>query len=592
MKKFKKENKSKGNKVLRAREGDFLTDVSDVSDVSEDYSKYLNPLYPAFSVLRATGKALHKYSPQSKRTSFEEQAFKNAMGKMVQGIKVPKDGLKKTADAVVSVSPPIAPSTITPQSKKVSSGVPPVAPKLSGYSEHDEMITPSPVASSPSPVASSPASVDRNVMEQYRNATPSSMKDLPAMKDLSAFLKKAAKAPDAPPELAKAAGEIPKTKFGMKKFMQDYGQFIALGAMAGAGGKGGQIAAPIIAALPGLIEMMKKKKKPQFDEKPMSASGVQVGMAHGGSMKKSSGGEPPKKSEGGAIRKFKGGSMNTIKYKEGGNKSNKRFPATTLIPSEIFDQVVSKNPDAAKRMLGRLVYEQNFPSPRKSVKTSPRKYSPSSLEDNSYLSDIEAMGMMRNLEEAPDLPTGSSSTGKFITGIGDLPEAGPSSEVMNMPTRGGNRSIEDAIYSLAKDANIPASSVPKNKSGLKRFFSMIGKGLGIKKKSGSQDEGSQSLSSGGAIRKFKGGSMKGNTMDSTLTPKYAKGGDMPKGMSKGKMGKAAGEMPQHKKMAMGKPTPQSMGQKFAKGGAAKYASGGMCKGYGIAKKIRPTGPMN
>ena len=338
--------------------------------------------------------------------------------------------------------------------------------------------------------------------------------------------------------------------------------------------------------------MMKKKKKPQFDEKPMSASGVQVGMAHGGSMKKSSGGEPPKKSEGGAIRKFKGGSMNTIKYKEGGNKSNKRFPATTLIPSEIFDQVVSKNPDAAKRMLGRLVYEQNFPSPRKSVKTSPRKYSPSSLEDNSYLSDIEAMGMMRNLEEAPDLPTGSSSTGKFITGIGDLPEAGPSSEVMNMPTRGGNRSIEDAIYSLAKDANIPASSVPKNKSGLKRFFSMIGKGLGIKKKSGSQDEGSQSLSSGGAIRKFKGGSMKGNTMDSTLTPKYAKGGDMPKGMSKGKMGKAAGEMPQHKKMAMGKPTPQSMGQKFAKGGAAKYASGGMCKGYGIAKKIRPTGPMN
>jgi hypothetical protein len=315
-------------------------------------------------------------------------------------------------------------------------------------------------------------------------------------------------------------------------------------------------------------------------------------MAHGGSMKKSSGGEPPKKSEGGAIRKFKGGSMNTIKYKEGGKKKQFFDQPTTLIPSKIFDQVVSKNPDAAKRMLGRLVYEQNFPSPRKSVKTSPRKYSPSSLEDNSYLSDIEAMGMMRNLEEAPDLPTGSSSTGKFITGIGDLPEAGPSSEVMNMPTRGGNRSIEDAIYSLAKDANIPASSVPKNKSGLKRFFSMIGKGLGIKKKSGSQDEGSQSLSSGGAIRKFKGGSMKGNTMDSTLTPKYAKGGDMPKGMSKGKMGKAAGEMPQHKKMAMGKPTPQSMGQKFAKGGAAKYASGGMCKGYGISKKIRPTGPMN
>jgi hypothetical protein len=387
MKKFKKENKSKGNKVLRAREGDFLTDVSDVSDVPEDYSKYLNPLYPAFSVLRATGKALHKYSPQSKRTSFEEQAFKNAMGKMVQGIKVPTGGLKKTADAVVSVSPPIAPSTITPQSKKVAPSVPPVAPKLSGYSEHDEMITPSPVASSPSPVASSPASVDRNVMEQYRNATPSSMKDL------SAFLKKAAKAPDAPPELAKAAEEIPKTKSGMKKFMDEYGKFIALGAMAGTGGKAGRIAAPIIAALPGLIEMMKKKKSGSSAASSPAPS-TPDGMAHGGSMKKSSGGEPPKKSE------------------------------------------------------------------------------------------------------------------------------------------------------------------------------------------------------GGAIRKFKGGSMKGNTMDSTLTPKYAKGGDMPKGMSKGKMGKAAGEMPQHKKMAMGKPTPQSMGQKFAKGGAAKYASGGMCKGYGIAKKIRPTGPMN
>jgi hypothetical protein len=76
-----------------------------------------------------------------------------------------------------------------------------------------------------------------------------------------------------------------------------------------------------------------------------------------------------------------------------------------------------------------------------------------------------------------------------------------------------------------------------------------------------------------------------NMKKDMLTPKYKKGGDMPKG-------KAAGEMPQHKKMAMGKPTPQSTGQKFAKGGAAKYASGGMCKGYGIAKKIRPTGPMN
>ena len=97
---------------------------------------------------------------------------------------------------------------------------------------------------------------------------------------------------------------------------------------------------------------------------------------------------------------------------------------------------------------------------------------------------------------------------------------------------------------------------------------------------------------GGAIRKFKGGSMKGNSMDSMLTPKYAKGGKMDKMGKTDKMGKAAGEMPQHKKMAMGKPTPQSTGQKFAKGGTMKCATGGGVKGYGIAKKIRPTGPMN
>jgi len=198
------------------------------------------------------------------------------------------------------------------------------------------------------------------------------------------------KAPGTSSELAKAAGEIPKTKAGMKKFMQDYGKFIALGAMAGAGGKGGQIAAPIIAALPGLIEMMKGRGKKKGGKGFAGYSEYDaMTKAHGGSMaKKSSGGDTPKKSEGGAIRKFKGGSM--------------------------------------------------------------------------------------------------------------------------------------------------------------------------------------------------------NTKDSMLTPKYKKGGDMPKA----KMGKAVGEMPQHKKMAMGKPTPQSTGQKFAKGGAAKYAGGGMCKGYGISKKIRPTGPMN
>ena len=208
---------------------------------------------------------------------------------------------------------------------------------------------------------------------------------LASMEELG-FKKSAAPAPAGMSGML-ASAEIPKTKAGMKKFMQEYGKFIALGAMAGAGGKGGQIAAPIIAALPGLIEMMKGRGKKKGGKEFAGYSEYDaMTKAHGGSMaKKSSGGDTPKKSEGGAIRKFKGGSM--------------------------------------------------------------------------------------------------------------------------------------------------------------------------------------------------------NTKDSMFTPKYKKGGDMPKG-------KAAGEMPQHKKMAMGKPTPQSTGQKFAKGGAAKYAGGGMCKGYGIAKKIRPTGPMN
>lgn len=201
-----------------------------------------------------------------------------------------------------------------------------------------------------------------NAMYDYDTQPASS-----SLKDMSKIFRQAAKAPTASPEMAKAAGEIPKTKAGMKKFMQDYGKFIALGAMAGAGGKGGQIAAPIIAALPGLIEMMKGK---------------------------------------------------------------------------------------------------------------------------------------------------------------------------------------------GKAAAAPAPKAPAKDTG--------------------------NYKKGGAIRKFKGGSMdksKGNTKDSMLTPKYKKGGSI-------------GEISQHKKMAMGKPTPQSTGQKFAKGGTMKCATGGVPKGYGIAKKIRPTGPMN
>lgn len=239
--------------------------------------------------------------------------------------------------------------------------------------------------------------------------------------------------------VAGIAGEIPKTKAGLKKFMQEYGKFIALGAMAGQGGKGGQIAAPIMAALPGLIEMMKGKKK----------------------------GETMKKADGGSIKDSK---KNLLEEASG-------------------------NPDDSK--LAKFIEKRSY------TLDGPRRSS----------TFLDAL---------------------FAPRIKDF---------------------KDVPYYKDKYPKSSGGEPPKK-------------------------------SEGGAIRKFKGGSMKGNSMDSMLTPKYAKGGKTDK------MGKAAGEMPQHKKMAMGKPTPQSTGQKFAKGGAAKYAGGGMCKGYGISKKIRPTGPMN
>ena len=204
----------------------------------------------------------------------------------------------------------------------------------------------------------------------------------------------------------------------------------------------------------------------------------------------------------------------------------------------------------------------------------------------------------------------------------------------------------------------PSGNIPKTKSGMKKFMDQYGKFIALGALAGTQGKkgmiaapiiaalpaimkmlqgrgkkttaapdtqnaahggllGNKSAAhpkkkmAGGAIRKFKGGSM--NTMKENLVPKYKKGGDMPKGMPKemmammGKKGKATGDMPEHKKMDMGmpigkmpdskkmgmaKPKPSSMDQKFAKGGTARYASGGMCKGYGMAKKIRPTGSMN
>ena len=251
-----------------------------------------------------------------------------------------------------------------------------------------------------------------------------------------------------------AEGSIPKTKAGMKKFMQEYGKFIALGAMAGAGGKGGQIAAPIMAALPGLIEMMKGRGKDKVN----------------------------KKADGGKL-----------------------FDALESAYAEFDKDKYSK---------GKLKTGAKRDEEMRSVaKERMERFSPKS----------------------------------------------PSTMVQYNPQQG-------SWYTP---------------SGFREF-----EDYGERKRKSDESEkksGSSKKSEGGAIRKFKGGSM--NTKDSMFTPKYKKGGDMPKG-------KAAGEMPQHKKMAMGKPTPQSTGQKFAKGGTAKYAGGGMCKGYGISKKIRPTGPMN
>lgn len=263
-----------------------------------------------------------------------------------------------------------------------------------------------------------------NAMSGYKTPTT------PTIPDIGKSIKEGIKSSVATPDIAKAAGELPKTKSGMKKFMDEYGKFIALGALAGTGGKGGAIAAPIMAALPGILKMLQNRGK----KKPGAPAG--------------------------APAKFPG-------YSEYDYMTAPAAPVDTL--------------------------------------------------------NVAHGGLL------------------------------------------GNKS----------------AAHPKKKMA------------------------------GGTVRKFKGGSM--NTLKENIMPKYKKGGDMPKGMPKemmammGKKGKATGDMPEHKKMDMGmpigkmpdskkmgmaKPKPSSMDQKFAKGGTARYASGGMCKGYGMAKKIRPTGSMN
>ena len=299
---------------------------------------------------------------------------------------------------------------------------------------------------------------------------------------------------------------------------------------------------------------------------------------------------PKKKMAGGAIRKFSGGVMKKVtkKFAEGGEgKSDERESAFRRL-----DPVRGNRGERAKGLLAPLRKDSIS---EKLLKEDPKfkagfldeqmndrdmKYSLASIVDEMYNSknrmptkggaaddmSVKTMKEFYN-DDSYESPMVDGRYDKKYRGTGGVPYDSPQFKVRQQ------RHINLGVGS-------PVDKTPKK---------MVG----------------------GTVRKFKGGSM--NTMKENLMPKYKKGGDMPKGMPKemmammGKKGKATGDMPEHKKMDMGmpigkmpdskkmgmaKPKPSSMDQKFAKGGTAKYASGGMCKGYGIAKKIRPTGSMN
>lgn len=392
-----------------------------------------------------------------------------------------------------------------------------------------------------------------------------------------------------------AAAAIPKTKAGMKKFMQDYGKFIALGAMAGAGGKGGQIAAPIIAALPGLIEMMKGKGK--------AAAPVEK-KNKGGFMKK-------------GIKKFADGGRSSVEFLNPNEIARRRMimkDPSGASPAELrslgIELPVSDDESFMRGALAKILKSNQNISPSAS-----RSESTSDQRRKEPVGDYEELiGYMKKKGENPSTvsrvksePTRSQkpvSTKKPNARLAPMPpdrEYSPARidadlsflESMSDGDKDLMRKIALGLPSLPSSPYPRSSSEsegegseleslreyksepPQKKSKFKRFMS----GIGSFVKGRSSDSSAEKKSSGGAIRKFKGGSMKGNTKDSMLTPKYKKGGSI-------------GEISQHKKMAMGKPTPQSTGQKFAKGGTMKCATGGGVKGYGIAKKIRPTGPMN
>jgi len=425
----------------------------------------------------------------------------------------------------------------------------------------------------------------KNAMSAYGKQTT------PTIPDIGKSIKEDIKSSVAAPDMAKAAGDLPKTKSGMKKFMDEYGKFIALGALAGTGGKGGAIAAPIMAALPGILKMLQNRGK-KTSGAPSKFQGYSEydamtapqNAAHGGLLGNKSAAHPKKKMSGGSIRKFSGGVMKKVtkKFAEGGeSKSDKRESAFRRLEDEdLRDDSISKNLDKEKvrKFFGLLndrrpsdVIEPNM---QESLNDDYMKKQLGSIVDEMYNSK-NRMSARGGFDDNEYVVNDYSYERPIVSGMSDKKYRGTAGVPYDSPSFKARQ---------ARHIN-PSVKVSVDKTSKKMV--------------------------GGTVRKFKGGSM--NTMKENLMPKYKHGGDMPKGMPKemmammGKKGKATGDMPEHKKMDMGmpignmpdpkkmgmaKPKPSSMDQKFAKGGTAKYASGGMCKGYGIAKKIRSTGVMN
>jgi hypothetical protein len=364
------------------------------------------------------------------------------------------------------------------------------------------------------------------------------------------------------------------------------------------------IAAPIMAALPGIIKMLQNRGKktsgtPSDDAAAMRSA--QAGLptvgdyARGGLLGNKSAAHPKKKMAGGSIRKFNGGSMNTMKenlmpkYKKGGDMPKG-------MPKEMMGMMgkMQKGNTLRRGFGGQFGMPQNTGT--RPVMGAMGSKQPVNL---SARPSIGGMGIDPNMARTlPMQPTPMNSNMRPPTG----PPVGMGPQKFNLPpppaappaAMAGMLKMQPPVgmRGMNMGANLPMNQMPN----VLTDPSATGRQPAV-----------MNRRSGGAIRKFEGGTM--NSMEDNFIPSYKKGGSMPKEMMAmmGKKGKATGEMPERKKMDMGmpigkmpdpkkmgmaKPKPSSMDQKFAKGGTARYASGGMCKGNGIAKKIRSTGVMN